>query len=92
MEARQLVGEYAAAARAAGQNAMAAQQLNWMFEAADDGFLRHDIIRALRALGDDARSASESRPTGPLDHDEFWARVLRGTLAPPPPPAPGAAG
>jgi hypothetical protein len=87
MEARQLVGEYAAAARAAGQDAMAAQQLTWMFEAADDGFLRHDIVRALRTLGDDARSAtlpSESRPTGPLDHDELWARVLRGTVAPPP--------
>jgi hypothetical protein len=74
---------------------MAARQLTWMFEAADDGFLRHDIIRAVRALGDDARSASlatESRPAGPLDHDELWARVLRGTLAPPPPgagPGPG---
>jgi hypothetical protein len=95
MEARQLVGEYAAAARAAGQDAMAAQQLTWMFEAADDGFLRHDIARALRALNDDARSTSlpsESRPTGPLDHDELWARVLRGTLAPPPAAGTGGAG
>lgn len=95
MEARQLVGEYAAAARAAGQNVVAARQLTWMLEAADDGFLRHDIVRAIRTLGDDVPSASlaiESRPNGPLDHDELWARVLRGTLAPPPAPHPSTGG
>lgn len=87
MEARDMVAEYATAARAAGQNAMAVQQLAWMFEAAADEFLRHDIVRAVRALGDDARAATlaaEPAPRAPLDHDALWSRVLRGTLAPPP--------
>ena len=87
METREMVGEYASAARAAGQNAMAVQQLAWMFDAAADEFLRHDIVRAIRSLGDDTRAAvlaTEPPSRAPLDHDELWSRVLRGTLAPPP--------
>ena len=85
METRDMVAEYTAAARAAGQNAMAIQQLAWMFEAADDEFLRHDIVRAVRTLGDEQRAATlAAEPRVPLDHDEVWSRVLHGTLAPPP--------
>jgi hypothetical protein len=87
IEARNLVDEYAAAARGAGQNAMASQQLAWMFEAAADTLLRRDIVRAVRSLGDDTRAAALSSvppPAEPLDHDDLWSRVLHGTLAPPP--------
>ncbi len=87
VEARRLVDEYASAAGRAGQNAMASQQLAWMHEAAADTLLRRDIVRAVRVLGDDARAAALSsvpRPTAPLDHEDLWSRVLRGTLAPPP--------
>lgn len=86
METRKMVDEYAAAARAAGQNAMAAQQLAWMYDAADDTLLRRDIVRAVRSL-DEARATalSAQRPRNePLDHDALWSRVLHGTLAPPP--------
>ncbi|MBD0319566.1 MAG: hypothetical protein ICV87_04485 [Gemmatimonadetes bacterium] len=87
METRKMVDEYAAAARASGQNAMAAQQLAWMYEAADDTLLRRDIIRAVRSLGDEALATTLSTQRAraePLDHDALWTRVLHGTLAPPP--------
>jgi hypothetical protein len=87
VEARRLVDEYASAAGRAGQNAMASQQLAWMHEAAADTLLRRDIVRAVRLLGDDTRAAALSSvppPTAPLDHEDLWSRVLRGTLAPPP--------
>lgn len=87
VEARRLVDEYASAAGRAGQNAMASQQLAWMHEAAADTLLRRDIVRAVRVLGDDTRAATLSSVpphTAPLDHEDLWSRVLRGTLAPPP--------
>jgi hypothetical protein len=64
METRELVEQYATAARGAGQNAMAAQQLAWMHEATGDVLLRRDLVRAVRSLGDEDRALalSATRP------------------------------
>jgi tetratricopeptide (TPR) repeat protein len=88
LETRELVEQYTDSARKSGQNAMATQQLAWMHEATDDVLLRRDLVRAVRSLGDEERAAAlaAARPPAPLDYPELWARVLHGTLAPPPTP------
>lgn len=81
------VWEYAEAARKAGQQQVAAQQLGWMFDAAGEGPLRERIVFALLRLGDEERAGSLSQRHDPAalalpgDQASVWAQVMEGTTS-----------
>jgi hypothetical protein len=79
---------YVEAARHASQNALAAQQLGWMFEAAGSAGVREKVVAALRELGDaeraDVLGAALAEGSAPvLDAEDRRARMLDATIGPP---------
>lgn len=79
------LGAYAQAARQAGQTALAAQQLTWMFEVATSPGLRERIATEMRTLGDAQRAAAlasrlHAAPPGPIEREDLWARVIDATI------------
>jgi predicted Zn-dependent protease len=82
-EAAEQLGAYLDAARRAGQNEIAAAQLEWMFETAASAQLRRDIVAGLRTLGDDARAdrlAERAHAPVPPGGPSLWERVLDATV------------
>jgi hypothetical protein len=84
-EALQYLGAYAEAARQAGQTALAAQQMEWMFDATPARPLRDRIVFEMCTLGDsdraDALVARLAEPPPPALHpDRLWSRVLDATV------------
>lgn len=79
------LGDYAEAARRAGQTAIAARQLGLMFDAAADRGFRERLVFELTTLDDVDRVAALAgrlrAPAEPApDPDALWARVLDATI------------
>jgi hypothetical protein len=77
---------YVEAARVAGQNTLAAQQLGWMFEVVTDPTLRSQIVEEMKTLGGAeaaARLAERRPPPAPLKREQLWAHVLDATVGGP---------
>ena len=92
-EAGERISDYVAAAEAADQEELAAQQLGWMFDAsAQAPELREVIVRHLFELGAHDRARKPGHTPGVVFEDpnarrELWTKVLEGALseeAPPP--------
>lgn len=81
------IWEYAEAARNAGQEQIAAQQLGWMFDAVGEGPLRERIVFALLRLGEGERAGTLSQrhdpaaATVPGDRATVWAQLMEGTAS-----------
>ena len=78
------------AARQAGQTAIAAQQLGWMFEATRSDSMRARIVVGMLRLGETARAEAMAAelegidPAGEADREALWARVLQAAVGPAP--------
>jgi tetratricopeptide (TPR) repeat protein len=90
-DAAGLLADYVEAARTAGQTAIAAQQLGWMFEATRSEATRARIVIGMLKLGESDRAealAAELEgvepPAGAQDREELWARVLQAAVGPTP--------
>ena len=75
---------YAQASRVAGQNALAADQLEAMFEVATLPALRERLVVEMRALGESARAEAMAvrLPQSPIppSPEVLWATVLDATI------------
>lgn len=82
-DARREIGEYAEAAKLAGQERLARKQLVMMADTARDAELRELLAVLLEDL-DDPEAAAHVRATDPPEMDEdfdvYWAGVLRAAL------------
>ncbi len=88
-EAARQLDAYVEAVQRAGQGALAAQQLDWMFTTTGSRRLRTRLLAGLEALGETERArvlaaAMEMPGAAPV---ERWARVLAATTGTPMPPA-----
>lgn len=85
-EAGEQLGAYIDAARHAGQAAMAAQQLGWMFGVVSSPNLRRQIVAGMRALGEEARAdaMAEALRSDPapyaVERDRLWNQLMEATV------------
>jgi predicted Zn-dependent protease len=87
-DAARLLTDYVDTARQAGQTAIAAQQLGWMFEASQSEAIRARIVVGLLKLGEAKQAdtlaaelaGAPLTDTVPQDRDELWARVLQAAV------------
>jgi predicted Zn-dependent protease len=85
-EAAEQLGAYVDAARAAGQQEIAARQLGWMFGVVSSPNLRRQVVAAMRALGEDARAdgMAEALRADPapfeVDRAKLWETLMEATV------------
>jgi hypothetical protein len=82
-DARAEIEAYVAAARRAGEEAIAIRQLRMMADVAFDEELRRLLLEQLGVLGAPADGGPASPPPPPAsveDREAFWSRVLQAAL------------
>jgi hypothetical protein len=85
-EAGEQLGAYLDAARSAGQTAMAAQQLGWMFGVVTSPNLRRQLVAGMRTLGypDRADAMAEALRADPspyvVDPERLWEQMMEATV------------